>query len=144
MIYPSKKDWWLGAIIWGTVIITLGSGGLAVFTKATSTVEYLLVTLLTIPPSLFIAWVWLTTYYVLEKEHLFVHSGPIRRTIPLDSIRSVRPSRNPLSSPALSMDRLEIAYGRNKYVLISPLDRDEFLRQLEARLPEGKNVIRNR
>jgi hypothetical protein len=42
-------------------------------------------------------------------------------------------TRNPLSSPAMSLDRLRIEYGQGKAIMISPEPRAEFLRQLEHR-----------
>lgn len=39
------------------------------------------------------------------------------------------PTRNPLSSPALSLDRLHVQFGQDLFnaILISPADRDRFL-----------------
>ncbi|UKE71286.1 PH domain-containing protein [Xanthomonas cerealis pv. cerealis] len=68
------------------------------------------------------AWLLLSTAYTIESEVLIVRSGPIRQRIPLDQISDIRPSSNPISSPALSLDRLEIHYGQ-KRILISPKDK---------------------
>lgn len=40
---------------------------------------------------------------------------------------------NPLASPALSLDRLKIEYGQGHWIMISPRDREGFLRELESR-----------
>jgi hypothetical protein len=45
----------------------------------------------------------------------------------------VVPTRNPLSSPALSLDRLRIEYGQGRAIMISPADKGPFLRALEER-----------
>jgi hypothetical protein len=37
-----------------------------------------------------------------------------------------------LSSPACSLGRLRIEYGRSRSILISPKNREDFLRELEA------------
>ncbi|MCM3878882.1 MAG: PH domain-containing protein [Vicinamibacterales bacterium] len=77
-------------------------------------------------------WIFASTYYLVSDTELLVRSGPVNRRIPLTEISNVTPTRNPLSSPALSLDRLEIAYG-NSSVLISPKDKDGFLRALTER-----------
>ena len=69
----------------------------------------------------------------LTEHDLLVRSGPFRWRVPLGQIHSVTPTRNPLSSPALSLDRLRIEYGDGKWILISPRERERFLEALEAR-----------
>jgi hypothetical protein len=58
--------------------------------------------------SAFPLWILGSTSYTLTSSHLLVRSGPFRWLIPLDSIQSIMPTRDPLSSPALSIDRLRI------------------------------------
>lgn len=74
------------------------------------------------------------TRYTIGPDALIVPSGIIRSSIPYQEIQAIRPSGSWLSSPALSLDRLEIAYG-NSRTLISPLDRAGFLRELSTRVP---------
>ncbi|MFJ8262632.1 PH domain-containing protein [Rummeliibacillus sp. NPDC094406] len=40
-----------------------------------------------------------------------------QKTIPLESIKSIKKTMNPLSSPALSLKRLDIEYGQYQNVL---------------------------
>ena len=70
--------------------------------------------------------------YGLDDTHLIVRHGVCRQRIPLVEISTVYPTRNPLSSPALSLDRLHVQFGRGffKSVMISPADRDRFLDDL--------------
>jgi len=77
-------------------------------------------------------WVLLGTRYELTPGRLRIRCGPFRWTTPLNEIRAVEPTRNPLSSPALSLvDRLRIDYGRGSSVMISPRDKARFLAELE-------------
>lgn len=69
----------------------------------------------------------------MGDRELLVRSGPFRWRIAIDGIESIRPSRSPLSSPALSLDRLEITYGGGRRLLISPEDREGFLEAIVAR-----------
>jgi Bacterial PH domain len=71
----------------------------------------------------FVAWVVAATRYTLDSATLTVRSGPLRWTVPLSEIHSVTPTREPRSSPALSMDRLRIDYGHGRSLLISPASR---------------------
>lgn len=72
----------------------------------------------------------LSTYYSIEGRTLRIVSGPFRWRVPIDEISSIERTRNPLSSPALSLDRLSIRYSGKKRVMISPVDRKRFLKAL--------------
>jgi hypothetical protein len=72
-----------------------------------------------------------STYYTITESNLRVVSGPFKWTIPLAEINDITPSRNPLSSPALSIDRLKISYGKKKSILVSPSDKGAFIRSIE-------------
>jgi len=82
---------------------------------------------------LFALWTALGTSYTLDAASLLVRCGPFRWTIPLRDIHSLTPTRDPRSGPALSLDRVRIDYGANRSILISPRDRDAFIRDLEHR-----------
>jgi hypothetical protein len=71
-------------------------------------------------------WLLLSTYYVVEANTLKIRSGPFGWSILISEIKSVRPSRSVLSSPALSLKRLEIQYGRGQSILVSPEDFEGF------------------
>ena len=71
------------------------------------------------------------TYYVVADGALRIVSGPFRWTVAISDIVEIKPTRNPLSSPALSLDRLKVVYGKRRYVLVSPADKDGFIRAIE-------------
>ena len=70
------------------------------------------------------------TYYEIIGTDLLVRSGPLKWTIPIAEIREITPSRNIMSAPALSLDRLKIRFGKRVFVLVSPEDKDGFLRAI--------------
>ncbi|MDC4358064.1 PH domain-containing protein [Acinetobacter baumannii] len=86
--------------------------------------------------SLVILVIWLpifSTYYVVETNILVIKSLIFRWKINIDDITQIEPTHNPLSSPALSLDRLKISYmknGRIAKVMISPKDKEGFLNTL--------------
>jgi hypothetical protein len=82
-----------------------------------------------------VVWVVLSTYYVFEDDVLVAHSGPFSWRIPVKEISGVRESTSVRSGPALSMERLEIAFGDGRVLLISPEDQAGFLAALRRRSP---------
>lgn len=81
-----------------------------------------------------VLWCLLATHYTIDANNLTVRSGPMRWVIALSQIESITPTRDARSGPALSLDRLRICYGGGRQVLISPQDKEAFIRDLERRL----------
>jgi hypothetical protein len=77
-------------------------------------------------------WVLTSTTYTLDDDILLVRSGPFRWKVPVHEIASITPTSNPLSSPALSLDRLRINYGDGRSIMVSPQDKEKFIRDIEA------------
>lgn len=72
-------------------------------------------------------------YYEIEAPILRIRSGLLRQEIPLSSIQSVFPTRNPLIAAAWSLDRLQVNYQVGKRplcALIAPRDKAGFLHEL--------------
>jgi hypothetical protein len=143
--FPSKRDAWLmGVLIAG---LGISSASLVASLLAPDPDPGLgWVVSILIVAVLFVAWIWTGTDYTLTSAELLVRSGPFRWRVPLAEIREVTPTHNPLSSPALSLDRLEIRYRKMGFLLISPEDKDGFLRSLVAQAPHlvlrGDHVVR--
>jgi membrane protein YdbS with pleckstrin-like domain len=123
----SKKDWWIGIIIWVPMTFGLYVTAYEAFTGKLSFIFFIIFAFLIG----FAAWIWFGTYYVFDEESLTIRCGPIKENIPYSRIISVKETRNPLSSAALSIDRIEIRYG--SVVLVSPLQKEEFLAELRKR-----------
>jgi Bacterial PH domain len=79
-------------------------------------------------------WLLLSTRYVLSDEKLDIRCGPFSWSVPIDQITAVTPTRSGAPSPALSLTRLQLSYGSERSIMISPEPREAFIRQLEARL----------
>jgi membrane protein YdbS with pleckstrin-like domain len=89
-------------------------------------------------------WLLATTEYTLSDKELLVVSGPFRWSVPIVDITKVEGTRNPLSSPAFSLDRLSIEYARGKSIMISPLQQERFLLSLQARRNPSPNNLLDR
>lgn len=85
---------------------------------------------------LFVVHLFATTNYSVEGNILTVKSGFLyNRSIDILTIRKVSETTNPLSAPAISLDRLEIKYGKFDSVLISPKLKKEFISELASLNP---------
>jgi len=118
--HRSKIDLWLIAVLATSLLLPLG---LTVIFPST-----LLLTLIILSPVLgLFLWLFSTTKYEIRGANLYISSGPVKFNFPIGEITSVKATRNLLSSPALSLDRLEIKYGSGKTTLVSPKDKSNFL-----------------
>lgn len=145
MWFPSKVDWWLGIILallpfvsLGVLAASLASGDPAetIAGVVTGLVTAALYGLLVFPMR-----------YGIARDELIVRFGVVRQRIPLHTIQEVVPTHNPLSSPALSLDRLAVRTGAGllSETMISPANRDAFLSTLAMHSGlrrEGDRLVR--
>lgn len=135
MTFRPKRDRWLSGLMWGTIGL-LAFGGLAPLLKTEPhLVEVVIAWLVCWGFAACTAWIWLGLRYTFAADELIIRVGPIVTKVRYDQIQTVRPIRSYLSSAAAATERLEIRYGRYDMVHVSPLDREGFLRELEARCP---------
>ena len=135
MKFRSKIDWWLLLIfIVTTAIIVMKIYEENHNYSLASNFPHLIFY------SLIILVIWLpifNTYYVVENNTLIIKSLVFRWKININNITQIEPTHNPLSSPALSLDRLKIYYMKNgevTSVMISPKDKETFLQAINKRL----------
>ena len=132
--YKSKVDWWLHLTfiimlilnIWLIVDFIISPS----FVMGISGGVILICNIFTLP------W-WLNSYYFLEEEQLLINIGYIKVRIPYKSVESIQETRIPWASMALSLDRIEIKYKKKNFaetVLISPVRKQEFLKELNQRV----------
>ena len=145
-VFESKRDAWLVLIIWVGALVS-AYAGFAQLDSAASLLVRAVVLVILLAAAGFMLWVLYGTDYTLADDTLLIRCGPFRYRVPLAAIDSVDPSRNPLSSPACSLDRLLVKWndGRRR-ILISPSRRADFLRDLGRRCPqleaEGDGLVR--
>jgi hypothetical protein len=122
-VYPSKIDVWLFLLAVGVPITVWG---MTWFQEPNWLGSVILV-----PVIAFILHLFLTTRYTIEGKTLIIRCGFLyRKKIDIQSILRIKETRNPLSSPATSLDRLEIRYGKSGWVLVSPRDKQGFVNAL--------------
>lgn len=138
--FPSERAWWFAAITWivmpGTLIAVIAAGVLSPPDEG-----WLALVLAGILPMVLVngltLWIWFSTNYTVTDQELIVRSAFLTWRIPLGEITRVRRTFNPLSSPALSLNRLEVRSRTYRTVLISPADQADFLQVLRERCPQA-------
>jgi uncharacterized membrane protein YdbT with pleckstrin-like domain len=113
-VYKSKIDIWLACLVFLPLIYPV--------VESIRTNEYEPLYIM-VPVLLFVLYIFTQVKYIIDNAGvLHVKAGIIvNQKVSVKDIKSVTKTYNPLSAPALSINRLEIKYGNNyNYVLISP------------------------
>jgi hypothetical protein len=131
-IFLSKVDMWLVGVFVGIWLLSTLISYVLVKANANLKVPILIFYGFSMIPIMAVPfWAVVATQYEFQGPTLLVHPGNTR--IDIGSITSVTPTRNARSSPALSLDRLEISYGDDRTILISPREKDQFIAELTRR-----------
>jgi hypothetical protein len=135
MRYPSKVDTWLAALL---IVLVLGGLGTLVGGVIALVHGSIAGALINLGIGVFLlgllGLVVYPVHYTLSASELKIRHGVMTTTIALKDISAAYPSKNPISSPALSLDRLRIDYdGGVGFAMISPRDKQAFLRDLADR-----------
>lgn len=137
-VYPTKRDWWLMAILWPIAVffiyvsLTVHNEPAAPWMKVFATCFFGIFGLLTA------ALAFLPNFitYALDPMYLTIKVGPFSSKIEIAQITEVYPTKNPLSAPALSLDRLRVRFSSSGFgALISPVRKQAFMEELAGYAP---------
>lgn len=128
-VFKSKVDWWVRLLL-GLAVAGMFVGIAVAILEGADPLGITVTILACIAGLAFIVWMLIATHYTVDRGTLIVRAGPMRWKIPIGEITAVEPTRSPLSSPALSLDRLRIRYGNNRRIMISPADKTGFLKAI--------------
>lgn len=138
IVFRTRVDWWLGVVTALYVVVSIAAPAMHVMRVMDGREAFSLAGLLV--PLLILGLVTAVSipcYYALQDDMLLIRSGFLLTRIPVHAIRLVCATRSLLSAPAWSLDRLEIRYGQGMHrVIISPVNKPEFLRALVRRAPQ--------
>jgi hypothetical protein len=128
MRYGSKVDLWLAVVL---VVASVLPAGLGIYLHqlsliAITAILLAILRLIVVPIS-----------YEIESDRLVIRHGVMKMSVLYSGILSMRPTRSALSSPALSLDRIEIRYAPSGIILISPEDRRAFLERMRIHAPQA-------
>lgn len=129
MVFRSKVDAWLFLVLALAAGAALFASGAAL--QQASGMGLLVPVAIVAIGAVLPIWILASTRYLVESRTLHVMSGPFTWHIPVSSISSIKPTRSPLSGPALSLKRLRVEYGSGKTILVSPADQQAFLRAIK-------------
>ena len=120
--YKSKID--IG-LMFPIFMVLFGVGILMVFIRAWAGLVIILL-LMT-----FIIHMLLTTQYKIIGNTLRIKSGIfVNKSVSINTIRKITETTSILSSPANSLDRLELRYNKFERIIISPKDKAGFIQTL--------------
>ncbi len=93
----------------------------------------------------FVANIFLNTYYQLAGNTLRIKCGIFyNQVIDINTIRKISETNDAISSPATSLDRLEILYNKFDSVLISPKEKLEFIEHIKTINPNIEVVLKKK
>ncbi|MFD0792867.1 PH domain-containing protein [Mucilaginibacter litoreus] len=123
-VYTSKK----GIIVFIPLLILTG-----VIITGIITGEYWPAVICTLLLAILILPMLFNTNYTITGDNkLIVKCGLlINQSIDIVSIKKITPTKSILSSPALSLDRLEVTYNKFDAVIISPENKENFVADLQ-------------
>ena len=127
--FRSKIDVWLGGIMLLGILVSAAVAIALLLQKGIASLA--IIPLMATGSGL---WLLIETWYGVTDTDLIVHCGPFRDTVPVASIRAIRPTRTVVSAPALSLDRLEVTHAGGALV-ISPVDKAGFISAVRERNP---------
>jgi hypothetical protein len=136
MKFKSKVDWWMWVIFYVAAATTIRLTYLAL-TDHRNAVNVWAVAVMWVCEFAILIPIFLRTYYILESDALYIFCWFSKERIPYSQIISLKETRNPLASAALSIDRIEIKYRTKTWtstIMISPKSKQDFIRLLEERL----------
>ena len=119
-VFKSKVDTWLITVMAASTLLVAG----ACFSIDNADLLAYIINIVLVAVMVFVFFAIFNIRYEVSEDTLFVRSFILLSyTIPVADIREIRASSSWLASPAASLDRLEIRYGRGNSLLISPADR---------------------
>jgi hypothetical protein len=122
MQFPSKKDGWITGLLWGVAL-----AGIIIPAITGNPLSSVII----LPFAIFLLWFWFKTDYRIIENKIKIRYGPIRQTVPIEDIRSIRKIKSRISAaPALSSDRIQIDYSKYDMVRISPENEQKFIKML--------------
>ena len=118
------------------VCLILLAGGIVIAAMTFGIVGKIIMIIIDLLLICMFVWVYISTYYELRDDEIYIHSGPFEEHIKYDSITDIKKTRGYSIMYALAFDRIEIKHkvdGITERTYISPVDEDEFLRKLDLK-----------
>ncbi len=131
MKFKSKIDWWFHLTVVFVVIMSVFP--LYFYAKDKVTTALIVSVIMIIADVLLILPIYFSTNYTLHDTFLHVRCGLINIKIAYNDINSISETEDSSASFGLSLDRISIVYKNKSEVIISPKDKQEFIRLIRER-----------
>ena len=132
-VFKSKVGWW-----YHLVLLVMVASTVFAFVGGKSPVTMVMLLLFTLECIHMLLSTW---YKITADGHLIAHCSIFpEKKIPISEISAVEVTVMPVSSYALSLDRLIIYKGDTQWLLISPVDKQDFVKLLKRQYTSVKSV----
>ncbi|MEK6481978.1 PH domain-containing protein [Catalinimonas sp. 4WD22] len=137
MKFWSKRDYSMGALLWGLPVLSFILFIPFFFYHNQSFILYqgqMIALLILGGLTTILFYTWFFTYYLIEQDQLKYKAGFFSGSLDIHTIESIKRSEYILSGnrPAMSFEGLLIRYGGNRMIFISPENETEFLEALQS------------
>ncbi len=130
MRYKHKVDWWIGAIMWGSILMFI-----PLFWLVPEDEIWILAVSMIVMAAIILPF--FSGYIELRDDDLYIKMHVFHQSIPYDNIKSVRLVTNFLSSMAMTARRIEIKEHDKGFVrgttYIGPVEREDVYDELLRR-----------
>tara|TARA_R110002050_G_scaffold300364_1_gene469420 strand:+ start:28204 stop:28626 length:423 start_codon:yes stop_codon:yes gene_type:complete len=138
-VYKSKISYGLLLLIFLILVLPLGFG----IVKTESNQSVIVSISAFVLPFGFVLHLFFNTEYAIINNVLKIKSGFVyKKDLDIRTIKSITKSKSLISSPAASLDRIELKYGVFSSVIISPKDTFDFIDDLIKINPNIENKIK--
>lgn len=129
--YKSKIDIWLVVLFYVMMLLPTLVTLIDMFSWIMVALDVLLLG--------FVSITLFNTKYIIDGELLYIKCGFLpKEKCFISQIVKIKNTHNIISAPAISLDRIEIRLNNRQQLIISPLDKEEFINHLRAINP---NII---
>lgn len=129
--YKSKIDIWLVVLFYVMMLLPTLVALIDMFSWIMVALDVLLLG--------FVSITLFNTKYIIDGELLYIKCGFLpKEKCFISQIVKIKNTHNIISAPAISLDRIEIRLNNRQQLIISPLDKEEFINHLRAINP---NII---
>lgn len=129
--YKSKIDIWLVVLFYVMMLLPTLVALIDMFSWIMVALDVLLLG--------FVSITLFNTRYIIDGELLYIKCGFLpKEKCFISQIVKIKNTHNIISAPAISLDRIEIRLNNRQQLIISPLDKEEFINHLRAINP---NII---
>lgn len=94
--------------------------------------------------AVFIIHMFAKTYYQIDDRTLKIKCGFFyAQSININTIKEIKETNTPISSPATSLDRIIVRYNKFDNIIISPVDKESFINHLATINPNIKLILKD-